>query len=78
MLVAACCGKRFLFAGKWPIFGLYKYRIGLLLVITSPVISWAGEGFGEWNEEALKYAQDRVRCNPNGADAHTKLGFNLN
>ncbi|SVD67001.1 uncharacterized protein METZ01_LOCUS419855 [marine metagenome] len=66
------------FAGKWPIFGLYKYRIGLLLVITSPVISWAGEGFGEWNEEALKYAQDRVRCNPNGADAHTKLGFNLN
>ncbi|MCL0046090.1 hypothetical protein M1N16_07680 [Nitrospinaceae bacterium] len=37
-----------------------------------------GEGFGEWNEAALKYAQDRVRRNPKGVDAHTKLGFNLN
>ena len=37
---------------RW--FLLAAIIIGLLLVITSPVISWAGEGFGEWNEEALK------------------------
>ena len=33
---------------------------------------------GNGMKKHLKYAQDRVRRNPNDSDAHTNLGFILN
>ena len=40
--------------------------VALLVVVSSPVISWAGQ---------LEDAQERVRQNPNDAQAHGKLGY---
>jgi tetratricopeptide (TPR) repeat protein len=43
--------------------------VALLVVVTSPVISWAGQ---------LEDALERVRQNPNDAAAHHNLGVAYN
>jgi len=53
------CNAKF----RW--FLLAPIVLALLVVVSSPVISWAGE---------LEDAQERVRNNPNDTNAHFKLG----
>ena len=50
---------------KFRWFHLAPIVLALLVVVSSPVISWAGE---------LEDAQERVRNNPNDTNAHFKLG----
>jgi tetratricopeptide (TPR) repeat protein len=50
---------------KFRWFLLVPIVVALLVVVASPVVSWAGK---------LEDAQERVRQNPNDADAHFKLG----
>ena len=50
---------------RW--FVLPSLLAALFLIAIPPVVSWAGE---------LEYAQERIRQNPNDAEAHFNL-FNL-
>ena len=51
---------------KFRWFLIAPLLVVLFVVVTSPVISWAGE---------LEDAQKKVRQNPNDADAHYNLGY---